>query len=88
MILIGSPISDKSDLWKQLKSNKNIKNVIRYDIQGDLLSNPSDILTFIKGGYQNSNDDGPHFDAARPTNQADHLIQTIVEWLNQQGVKN
>jgi RHS repeat-associated protein len=88
LILIGSPISDKSDLWKQLNSNKNIKKVVRYDIKGDLLSNPQDVWDFIKGGIQNSNDAGPHFDAARPGQQANQLIQTIIQWLQQQGVKN
>jgi RHS repeat-associated protein len=88
LVLIGSPISDKSDLWKQLNSNKNIKNVIRYDLKGDLLSNPQDILDFIGGAAQNRNDAGPHFDAARPGQQANQLIQTIVQWLQQQGVKN
>jgi RHS repeat-associated protein len=88
LILIGSPISDKSDLWKQLNSNKNIKNVIRYDIKGDLLSNPQDIYDFIQGGIQNKSDDGPHFNAARPGQQANQLIQTIIQWLQQQGVKN
>jgi RHS repeat-associated protein len=88
LILIGSPISDKSDLWKDLKSNKNIKNVIRYDIKDDLLSNPQDIWDFMKGAKQNSDDSGPHFNAARPGGEADKLIQTITTWLKQQGVKN
>ncbi|MEN9611344.1 MAG: hypothetical protein RLZZ628_2158 [Bacteroidota bacterium] len=93
LILIGSPISDKSPLWKELTTNKNIKNVIRYDIKGDLLSNPQDILTFLKGGVQNApvvgdGENGHHFDAARPGIETDKLIQTIVTWLKQQGVKN
>jgi RHS repeat-associated protein len=92
LILIGSPISDKSNLWKQLNSNKNIKNIIRYDIKGDALSNPQDVYDFIKGGVNNSplgdGDNGHHFDAARPGQQANQLIQTIIQWLQQQGVKN
>jgi RHS repeat-associated protein len=90
LILIGSPISDKSDLMKDLKDNKNIKNVVRYDIKGDLLSNPQDVYDFIKGGIQTQRqgDNAHHFDAARPGNQADQLIQTIITWLKQQGVKN
>jgi len=90
LILIGSPISDKSDLMKQLKDNKNIKNVIRYDIKGDLLSNPQDVYDFIKGGIQaqREGDNAHHFDAARPGKEADQLIQTIITWLKQQGVKN
>ena len=87
LILIGSPISDKSDLFKQLKDNKNIKNVVRYDIKDDLLSNPQDVYDFIKGGFQGLSNDAHHFDAARPGKKADQLIQTIVTWLQQQGVK-
>ncbi|RRQ46718.1 RHS repeat-associated core domain-containing protein [Chryseobacterium sp. SC28] len=90
LVLIGSPISDKSDLMKQLQGNKNIKNVTRYDLKGDLISNPKDILQFLKGGKDAivQGDDAHHFDAARPGNQADKLMQTIVQWLQQQGVKN
>lgn len=87
LVLIGSPISDKSDLYKQLKNNKNIKNVIRYDIPGDYFSNPQDIYDWIKGARQNSNDDGKHFDLARPGSEADKAIQVVIEWLRQQGVK-
>ncbi|MDQ1094926.1 MULTISPECIES: hypothetical protein [Chryseobacterium] len=92
LVLIGSPISDKSDLMKQLKGNKNIKNVTRYDLKGDALSNPQDMYDYlitgglIQGGIQG--DDAHHFDAARPGNQADQLMNTIVQWLQKQGVKN
>lgn len=95
LVLIGSPISDKSKLMKQLKGNKNIKNITRYDIKGDHLSNPKDIQEFLQGIQESSpksvggkGDDAPHFDAARPGQAADKLIQTIVDWLRQQGVKN
>ena len=87
LVLIGSPISDKSNLYKQLKENKNIKNVVRYDIPGDFLSNPQDIYDWIKGARQNSSDDGKHFDLARSGCNADKAIQAVVEWLRQQGVK-
>ncbi len=86
LILIGSPISTKSDLYKQLTENKNIGNVIRFDIPGDKLSNPKDILQFIRGGLQNRNNDGPHFDLARPGVSEDKLIQTVTDWLKSQGV--
>ena len=92
LILIGSPISDKSDLWKQLKSNKNIKNIIRYDIQGDALSNPQGIYDyFINGGFMQGalqGDNAHHFDAARPNQASNNLINVIIQWLQQQGVKN
>ena len=77
-----------NEYFRVLKENGNIKNVVRYDIKGDLLSNPKDIIDYLKGAYQNSSDDGKHFDAARPGNQANQLIQTIIQWLQQQGVKN
>lgn len=92
LVLIGSPISDKSDLYKQLSGNKNIKNVLRYDLKGDALSNPQDMYDFIvkgallQGGVQGNG--APHFDAARPRKEADKLMNTIVQWLQQQGVKN
>jgi hypothetical protein len=54
------------------------------------LSNPKDVLEFIQGGAKTAKegDNAPHFDAARPGKEADKLIQTIVTWLQQQGVKN
>ena len=92
LILIGSPISDDSDLFKQLKGNKNIKNIIRYDIKGDHLSNPKGILEFIHGVYQNSQAgdgyEGHHYDVSRPGEATNKLLQTIITWLQQQGVKN
>ena len=48
LVLIGSPISDKSDLMKQLKGNSNIKNVTRYDLKGDLLSILKTFWSFFK----------------------------------------
>jgi RHS repeat-associated protein len=87
LILIGSPISSDSDLYKQLSGNKNIGNIIRYDISGDKLSNPKDILDFINGAYQNKSDSGPHFDLARPGSDADKAIKVVTDWLKSQGVK-
>src|SRR5690606_15430757 len=50
LILIGSPISDDSDLYKELSGNKNIKNVLRYDLEGDALSNPQGVYDFLFEG--------------------------------------
>jgi surfactin synthase thioesterase subunit len=87
LILIGSPISDKSDLYKQLSENKNIKNILRYDFKGGKLSNPRDVFDFIQGGLQGltQGNNAHHFDAARPGAEVDKLMNTIVEWLQQQG---
>ena len=65
---------------------------MRYDLEGDAISNPQDIYDFmvngglIQGGKQG--DDARHFDAARPGKEADKLIDTIVQWLRGNGVKN
>ena len=40
VILIASPVSTNSELFRALSSNNNIKRVIRADIPGDYLSNP------------------------------------------------
>jgi RHS repeat-associated protein len=92
LILVGSPISDSSELFKTLSSDKNIGKVLRIDIKNDKLSNPKDILTYLSGGYQNKDSnntgEGPHFDFARPDNSTYERIKSVVvEWLKQQGVK-
>ena len=38
LVLIGTSISENSQLWKDLKSNPNIKNIIKKDIEGDEVS--------------------------------------------------
>ena len=86
LILIGSPISDDSDLFKELSGNENIGNIIRVDIKGDLLSNPADALEFVQGAFQNSSDGGTHFDLARPGSDVNRAIQVVTDWLKKQGV--
>ena len=85
LILIGSPVSSDSDLYKQLSENENIGNIIRVDIEGDLLSDPQGIMDYIRGGVQNVGDGGPHFDLARPG--TDKAIQVVTDWLKKQGVE-
>jgi len=89
LILIGSTIGDNTGLYKQLRENKNIKNVIRVDLKGDPLSNPQDVFDYLKaiGQVIQDGDDAHHFDAARPGKEANSLIQTIVEWRKQKGVQ-
>lgn len=92
LVLIGSPISTKSELYKSLTSNKNIGQVLRYDISGDKLSNPKSVLDFINGGRQNSDPNntgvGAHYDLARPGDDTyDRIRNVVVEWLRQQGVQ-
>ena len=87
VILIGSPISTDSELYKQLLDNKNIGNIIRFDIPGDKLSNPKDIIEYIQGAIQNRNSNGPHFSLARPGANVDKAIKAVTNWINSQGVK-
>jgi len=100
LVLIGSPVSEDSDLYKTLveyQKEGKIGQIIRHDIEGDKLSNPSGILEFIQGGKQNSGVDGPHFDLARPDNpeteeidegaEADKKIEKLGETLKEKGVK-
>lgn len=87
LILIGSPISSNSDLYRQISGHKNIGKVLRFDITGDKLSNPKDILEFINGAFQNREDTGPHFDLARPGANVDKAIKSVTEWLKSNGVK-
>ncbi|KQR67231.1 hypothetical protein ASF92_16100 [Pedobacter sp. Leaf176] len=90
LILIGSPVGDNSDLYKELSGNKNIKNILRYDLKGDALSNPQDVYDFLNGARQGAveGNDAHHFDAARPGKEANKLIDVIVQWLKDKGVKN
>lgn len=99
LILVGSPISSKSKLFKQLQKNENIGKVIRVDIENDLLSDPNDVFDFIKGGLSQNRDpenigQGPHFDLARPgegegenNSTYKRIQQVVVEYLKKQGVK-
>ncbi|MXV18004.1 alpha/beta hydrolase [Hufsiella ginkgonis] len=92
LVLIGSPISTDSDLYKQLSENGNIKSILRYDLPGDALSNSDGIMDILKGAWQSSplgsGDNAHHFDAARPGKDADKTIDAIVKWLKENGVKN
>ncbi|GAB4262492.1 MAG: hypothetical protein Kow0079_18390 [Vicingaceae bacterium] len=87
LVLIGSPISDKSELYNALTTNENIGKVIRYDIEGDKLSNPQSEGEYIEGGIQNLSDDGPHFDLARPGAAADKKIGEVADKLKKEGVE-
>ena len=93
LILIGSPISDNSSLYKELSENKNIKNIVRVDIENDLLSNPKDVGEFLQGVLQNSpspigeGDAAPHFNLARPGKEVDKKIKEMVAYLVNQRIK-
>jgi RHS repeat-associated protein len=95
VFLVGSPISDKSQLYKDLKDNKNIKNVQHINIKDDLLSNPKDVLTFIEGMRQShKNDNAPHLDLARPgtgegkdNSTYQRIREVVIQFLLDQGVK-
>ena len=92
--LVGSPISDDSDLMKtlnQYKKEGKIGDVQRVDIEGDKLSNPSGELEYIQGGIDASplgeGDNAPHFDLARPGTEADKKIGEAADQLISEGVQ-
>ena len=98
LILVGSPISSNSALYKDLINNKNIGKVLRVDIKGDYLSNPKDMLRFMIGIGQNrdlkNTGVGPHFNLARPgdgdgKNNSTYrsLREVVIQYLQNQGVK-
>ncbi len=69
LVLVGSPISSESELFKSLSK---VTNVTREDIPGDKLSNPKQGTLLIDGARQNSDPEkigeGPHYDLARRDN--------------------
>jgi pimeloyl-ACP methyl ester carboxylesterase len=85
LILIGSPISTDSDLYKELSNHENIGNVIRVNIDKDFLSD-SKGMDFLKGVLQNLGIDGAHFDMARPGKDADKKIKKTTDDLKKAGV--
>jgi RHS repeat-associated protein len=89
LILIGSPIAKNSDLYKSLTSNKNIKNVIRIDIEGDNVDNLSEGLTKALGviiSFIVNGNDHPHFKYAF-NKDADANRKQLAEDLKKQGVQ-
>ena len=87
LILIGSPISDKSELYNALTNNENICTVTRHDIENDSLSNPQSMEEYFEGGLDNSSNDGHHFDLARPGEEADKKILNLASKLKEIGLK-
>lgn len=90
LILVGSPISSKSELFKAVSK---ITNVIREDIQGDKLSNPPSNLGYMGGGIESApapvgeGDAAHHFDLARPGAEADKKIDNTVKDIKSKGVE-
>lgn len=87
LILIATPTSLDSELMNELQNNENIGNVIIMDIEGDLLSTPESGIEYFLGGIQNLLDSGPHFDLARPGQEADSKIRDTAKELKKEGVK-
>jgi RHS repeat-associated protein len=84
LILIGSPIPSKSELFESLSK---VTNVIREDIKGDKLSDDKEGINMLTGAHQNIGDEGPHFDLARPGKDADKAIDSKVKDIKSKGVK-
>ncbi len=100
LILVGSPISDDSDLYKELvmyQEQGKIGQLIRHDIPQDKLSNPKSDAEFAEGGMENVGPSGPHFDLARPDDEstpnvneeqvANEQIRKLAKKLKKKGVK-
>jgi hypothetical protein len=71
----------------EYKEAGKIGNIIREDIKGDYLSNPSNEAEFVIGGVQNLRNSGAHFDLARPGAEADNKIKELGEKLKKNGVE-
>ena len=90
--LIGSPISDNSDLMgtlKEYQESGKIGGIQRIDIEGDNFSNPKSNSQYLKGIYDAAieSDDHAHFDLARPGAVADKKIGEAADKLKSEGVK-
>ena len=88
LVLVGSPISSNSELFKKLQS---VTNVIREDIKGDKLSDESGGTNMFTGAIQNldpnGTGEGAHFDLARPGAAADKHIDNTVKDIKAKGVE-
>ena len=82
LILIGTSIKEDSDLYKELKNNPNIKNIIRIDIDGDNVQEGLGALpSFLIEG-----DEHPHFKFAfgeDAKNNTEELTNDLID----KGVK-
>lgn len=103
LILVGSPIPSNSPLYNVLTTNARIARIIRFDIPGDRLSNPSQwfaagtLPSIIAGAFESRGTDGPHFDLARPDDpqtpvvdegaEADARIRALARSLHEAGVR-
>ncbi|MEQ1585776.1 MAG: DUF6443 domain-containing protein [Cyclobacteriaceae bacterium] len=81
LVLIGATFDTKSDLYKSLTSNKNIKNIIRIDIPEDnVIEGIGALQSFIEKG-----DNHPHFTYAFGNN-ADENRKALAMILRTLGV--
>jgi len=87
LVLIGSPVSTNSELYKALSSNSNIKNIIRIDIANDRFSNPQGIKDLIKGVIDalKKGEKLPHFIYAVPQNDKER--EELAKQLRDAGVQ-
>ena len=83
LVLIGSSITEDSDLYQSLLSNENILNVIRADIDGDNVQSPSleTMMSFMSKGESH-----PHFKYAFGKKAGENTEQ-LAKDLKSQGVK-
>jgi|688.fasta_scaffold197021_2 hypothetical protein len=81
LVLIGATFTQDSDLSKALSENKNIKNIIRVDIQGDNVTKGVRALN----SFLQKSDNHPHFKYAFGKD-ADQNRKNLAEYLKSKGV--
>ncbi len=89
LILIGTPILNNSDLYKELSGNKNIKNIIRIDIPGDEVKDANKSVWHAIAAAAAlilQGDDHPHFKYAFGEDAAKNQKQ-LAEDLKKKGVQ-
>ena len=89
LVLIGSPILNDSELYKELSGNKNIKNIIRIDIEGDDVSGVNEgLVNRIVTLYNTltKRDNHPHFKYAFGSD-AEKNQKELAEDLKKKGVQ-
>ena len=88
LILIGSPISNYSELWDKLKNNINIKNIIKIDIEGDnvAIANEGGSKLGLMFSFFTKGNDHPHFKFAFLKNAFENAIELGKELIGK-GVK-
>jgi RHS repeat-associated protein len=92
LILIGSPVLKDSKLYKEILANKNIKNVIRIDIDNDGVKNVNKQglfknVSLLKTLFLDKAKTHPHYKYGKITPEGDKSRKELGETLKKDGVK-